>query len=344
MKVDYIIVGLGLAGIAICEKLIQNKKTFVVFDTGINTSSTVAAGLYNPVILKRFTPAWDALFQIQNAQVFYETIQKQLATTIDYKTPVHRVFSSIEEQNRWFEASDKPILEHFVVPQVIQNKNKHIQAPHGFGQVSNSGRINTIQLLETYRSYLKNNNQLFEEQFNYTSLELTAPLNYKTIEATQIIFAEGFGMKKNPFFKHLPLVGNKGELITILAPQLELDFTIKAGVFIIPIGNDLYKVGATYNWKDKTATPSMEAKNELIEKLEKIVDCEYKIVSHQAGVRPTVLDRKPLVGQHAEFKNLYVINGLGTRGVMIAPTVAQKLFDFIENGKLLDKEIDIARF
>jgi len=37
-------------------------------------------------------------------------------------------------------------------------------------------------------------------------------------------------------------------------------------------------------------------------------------------------------------------NGLGTRGVMIAPYVAKQLFDFIEKEKPLDREINISRF
>ena len=67
-------------------------------------------------------------------------------------------------------------------------------------------------------------------------------------------------------------------------------------------------------------------------------------MNHVAGVRPTVKDRRPLVGRHSEYKNLYMLNGLGTRGVMIAPYVAKELFEFIENDEALDIEIDINRF
>ena len=63
-----------------------------------------------------------------------------------------------------------------------------------------------------------------------------------------------------------------------------------------------------------------------------------------AGIRPTVKDRRPLVGRHSAHKNVYILNGLGTRGVMIAPYVASELFQFIENNKALDSEIDIKRF
>ena len=58
MKVDYIIVGSGLAGIAFCEQLKAHNKTFFVFDNGSQQSSLVAGGLYNPVILNRFTKVW----------------------------------------------------------------------------------------------------------------------------------------------------------------------------------------------------------------------------------------------------------------------------------------------
>jgi glycine oxidase len=60
MEVDYIIVGLGLAGLAFVEELLEAKKSFVVFENNSQTSSLVAGGVYNPVILKRFSPVWNA--------------------------------------------------------------------------------------------------------------------------------------------------------------------------------------------------------------------------------------------------------------------------------------------
>jgi glycine oxidase len=59
-ELDYIIVGCGLAGVSFCEELRAHGKSFVVFDDQSQQSSIVAAGLYNPVILKRFTAVWKA--------------------------------------------------------------------------------------------------------------------------------------------------------------------------------------------------------------------------------------------------------------------------------------------
>ena len=39
-----------------------------------------------------------------------------------------------------------------------------------------------------------------------------------------------------------------------------------------------------------------------------------------------------------------MLNGLGTRGVMVAPTMAKNLFNLLQKGEALDIEIDIKRF
>jgi glycine/D-amino acid oxidase-like deaminating enzyme len=51
-------------------------------------------------------------------------------------------------------------------------------------------------------------------------------------------------------------------------------------------------------------------------------------MEHFAGVRPTVKDRRPLVGTH-EYSA--ILNGLGTRGVMLGPSMAKALYNAIEN-------------
>ena len=119
---------------------------------------------------------------------------------------------------------------------------------------------------------------------------------------------------------------------------------MKSSVFLIPLGDDLYCVGATYEWEDKSNNITEKGKDELLSKLKTFLKCDFKLINQVAGIRPTVIDRRPLVGRHPENKNMYILNGLGTRGVMIAPYVAKKLFDFIEYKVRLDNEINITRF
>jgi glycine/D-amino acid oxidase-like deaminating enzyme len=345
MQVDYIVVGIGIAGVSFCEQLKANKKSFVVFDNASQQSSTVAGGLYNPVVLKRFTSVWKSKEQLKIALPLYANIEKELGIKLDYKIPVYRKFASLEEQNDWFAASDKPLLSEHLSTQIIKNKNKSIDAPFGFGEVLETGRVDVKTMVEAYKADLLNNKLLFEEGFDYNELIIeNRTASYKRVFAKNIVFTEGYGVKHNPYFNYLPLVPAKGELITIHAPDLKIDYVLKAGVFLIPLGEDLYTVGATYEWKDLSNQISNSAREELSNKLKKLINCPFKVVNQVAGIRPTVKDRRPLVGQHLKYENMYVLNGLGTRGVMIGPYVARKLYDFIEKKSPLDKEIDIRRF
>ncbi|CAM3469410.1 NAD(P)/FAD-dependent oxidoreductase [Zobellia roscoffensis] len=343
--VDYLIVGLGLAGISFCEQLEKNNKSFKVISDTSQTSSIVAGGLYNPVILKRFTLAWQAEEQMKEAKSFYVSLENKLGVKLDYTLPVYRRFHSIEEQNLWFEASDKKGLDKFLNTKIKPSTNPGIDAPFGYGEVVGTGRIDTQTLVSSYRDYLRTKGLLSEETFDFSNFNQTeGGVKYGSFSAKKIVFAEGFGLKNNPFFNYLPLQGSKGEYLFIKAPELKEGRAIKSSVFIIPQGNDIYRVGANYERNDKTNLPTESAKEELLAKLRSVLKTEFEVVDQVAGVRPTVVDRKPLVGCHPEIKSLYVLNGFGSRGVLIGPSVSKQLYALVEGNESLDPEIDIARF
>lgn len=343
--VDYIVVGSGLAGIAFCEQLLDNNCSFVVFDDNSQQSSNVAAGMYNPVILKRFTAAWKAQEQLELLGPYYNALEAKLDVKLNHPMPVYRRLFSIEEQNMWFEASDKPGLESFLSPSLIKKDVEGIEASYGFGEVKQTGWIHTDLLQRKYLDYLLRTKRLFREKFDYSKLIIQEnTVTYKGIQSKNIIFCEGFGLNTNPYFNYLPLHGTKGELLEIEIPGLDLDVVVKASVFLLPLGGQKYKVGATYNREDKTNSPTAQARLELETKLKTFLNKPYKVLSHLAEIRPTVTDRQPIVGKHPEYNNLFVLNGLGSRGVMMAPYLAKMLFDHITNQNPLVREIDIKRF
>lgn len=342
--IDFIIVGNGLAGICFAEIALQNNKSIFVFDDNSQPSSKVAGGLYNPVVLKRFSEVWKAKEQIEIAFPLYKSIEEKLKYTFDYKIPIYRKLASVEEQNNWFQAADRPNLASFLFPNLIKESLNCINSPFGFGEVLETGYLDISKLIDNYSKFLIENNSYSFERFNYKEIIFQEEyLSYKNIQARHIVFAEGFGLHSNPYFNDLPLDGTKGELLIIKAPELNLKVVVKSNIFILPLGKDLYKVGATYNWKDKTNIPTTEAKNELVQNLKALICCDFEIIKHFAGVRPTVKDRRPLVGTHYKHNNLHILNGLGTRGVMLAPFLANQLFQNITNNSSLDNEINIDR-
>src|SRR5690606_12973066 len=169
----------------------------------------------------------------------------------------------------------------FLSPDVIFGHNENIEAPFGYGEVLGTGRLDTATLLAAYGQYLLGNNLLVRETFDYKKLKIHASyVEYGSIVAKNLVFATGFGLKDNPYFNYLPLNGTKGELLTIRAPRLKEPMVIKSSVFIIPMGEDLYRVGATYNRDDKTNIPTGASRSELLRKLDTFLKCPYEVTDH----------------------------------------------------------------
>ncbi|WP_010181522.1 NAD(P)/FAD-dependent oxidoreductase [Aquimarina agarilytica] len=343
--VDYIIVGFGIGGCVLAAHLEREGKSVYVIDGSDVKASVVAAGLFNPVILKRYTMAWDGHEQLSYAKLFYNDLAFNLKTAIIEELPVLRRFHSAEEQNNWFEKIDKPELSRYLSPYLVENPTNAIQAPYKYGQVMKTGRILVRKMLEAYEEQLKNKSAYLNEDFDHSLLQINNDgVIYKGIKAKKIVFCEGFGLTKNPFFNQLSLVGNKGTYLIIESEALELKQAIKSHFFIVPLGGNRYKFGATYEQQVPKDNYEQAVRDQLVTYLNDLISVPYTIIDQVTAVRPTVRDRRPLVGQHNEHKNLYVLNGLGTRGVMIGPTVAKELVEFMENGTELRKEIDCSRY
>lgn len=340
---DYIIVGLGLAGISFTHLLEKHSKSFFVYNAGENSATLTSGAFFNPVVLKRFTPIWKAQEQMTLLRPFYEEIQQKIHSVFVEKLPTYRKFASTEEQNDWFFASEKPILQDFLSKDIKKEVSPLVSTPFGLGEVLYTGRLHTKDLVAAYQKHLKSQNLLFEERFDYEKLEIHSDyISYNDIKAKRIVFCEGFGLKNNPFFNYLPLVGCKGELLSFKAEGLSLDSVIKGDGFIFP-DQDHFKIGATYHFEDKSPEPTQEAAEELLTKLKKFLLCDFTPLAQHTAIRPTTKDRRPLVGKHPHYHNLYVLNGLGTRGSMLAPYTATALFNHIEYKQEIEKEMNISR-
>lgn len=142
----------------------------------------------------------------------------------------------------------------------------------------------------------------------------------------------------------MPFAPVKGEVITIFSPQLKLNEIISKGVFICPIGNHRYNVGATYHWDKLDDVPTKEGASELTKKLSDIIKVPFDVVDHRAGVRPAVKGRRPLLGEHPSAKNVIIFNGMGSKAVLMVPFLAEHLINHLTKGSLLMDEVNLERF
>jgi glycine oxidase len=344
MKVDTIIVGFGIAGLNYAEQLRRHKKSFIVIDPEEESASHLAAGIVNPTVLKRFNPVWKSKDFLEYSLPFYSELEANVQIQIIHPLPIYRILNNIQEQNDWGEAASRKSLEKYLNKQLISgDKYPELRSPFAFGEVMQSARVDTKRLLSNYIKKVIPH-QFLTEKFDHKALIPGALIEYKDIKALQIVFCEGYHGIKNPYFKYLPLIGAKGEILIINCDQLTEEVIFKGPIFLSPMGDKTFWVGATFERKDKTTQVSEEGKAWLLSKLKQFLKLPFEILEHKAQIRATVVDRRPLLGRHPKYDNVCLLNGVGTRGVLMSPLLSYWLFQHIENSEKLPPEADIKRF
>ena len=346
-EVDYIIVGQGLAGSILAWFLLKENKSFVIIDElKGETSSTKASGLINPITGRRFVKSWMSEELMSFAKETYTEIEQKLNCSLFKETKIHRILQTVEQQNDWASKVEDERFRDFLGKKDLVHYDKSIiKNDLACIEIAPVYKIDTPVLISCLSDYYTQKDLIIRQKFDYSLLEVNeSEVDYKGIKAKKIIFCEGFNMVYNPFFKNIPLFLSKGEVLHFEAKDLPQEYVLGGNTNIIPLGNHTFSVGATYGWGDTSPEPTQAKKDELIEKLEAIIKCPYKLLEHNAGIRPTVKDRRPVIGAHPEHKNMLVFNGLGTKGLSLSPYFAQQFVQFLDGDVELNEEVLVERF
>lgn len=344
-SVDYIIVGQGLAGTLLAHDLLEKNQSVLIIDKPhAAMASKVAAGLFNPVGVKRCIRSWRVDDFLPIAIERYRSLEKTLGTTFLNIKPIFRLFANEDNRRQWQVNCSNKGMNDFIDDFEPSNTYPYLKDDFGGASITPAGNLEVVKFLDASRVFFKSIDCLQEEKFNYDLLEEDAGI-YRNFQAKKIIFCEGFQAIYNPYFKYLPFSPTKGEILTIRIPSLEkIDKIVSKGVYILPLGNHFYRVGATFNhheWDDVVTTEGIAY---LHNKIEQILEEEYDVVSEKAGVRPTVQDRKPFLGVHPKHKKLAIFNGLGARGVIQGPYLSAHLATVLTTLEKISQDLDIQRY
>ena len=345
-KIDFIIVGQGLAGsILALELLKQNKTVLVIDNASMSLSSRVAAGIYNPIVFKRLTQSWMADKTLPIMFDFFKDAEKLFGTKLIYQTKIARVFASEQEEILWKKKAINELSE-FIAAEIHPAKNEYEFLKSEYAFVTEAGFVDVPKFLEYTKEHLVKSDSFFKGTFNYGDVIIKDnEIQYQNFVCDRLIFCEGHLAVQNPFFQNLKFKPAKGEVLTIYCEELKTSSIINKDFFILPLPEaNCFKVGATYNWLDLTDATSNEAKNTLVEKINSVVPFPYKIINQQAGVRPATIDRRPIIGMHLMHKNVGVFNGFGTKAVMLAPYFAKHFCNFMFLNQELFLDVDVKRF
>jgi glycine oxidase len=345
--IEFIVVGRGLAANTLAHTFHQNEISFKLVGTeSLSSCSKVAAGIWNPIVFKRLTKSWLADDLIPYLHTFYTDCEHRLGKKIITQRPIIKPFTEDQEKTLWLKKA-KSELENFLDETIYESKTPALQnckINNGYGVVNNCGNLDVAGFIEASTLLFKA--QILDEVFDHQALKiLDDKIVYKNTEAKHIIFCEGHLVKENPLFNWIPLKPAKGEILTIQTSSLSLMNSIfNRNGFIMDVAENNYRIGATYEWNELNEDATETGLLELNFKLENMIDGEYTVLKHEAGIRPSSIDRRPIIGSHPVFKNAFVFNGLGTKGVMLAPFFAKNFVNFYLQTEILHPEVDLKRF
>ena len=341
MEYDFLIVGLGITGSILAIELEARKKKFKIINLNSDhTSSKVAAGIMHPLALKRGSIAWRGKEFFEFSNQFYKNLELKNNTNFYKNYTLRRVFSSFEEQNNWIGKSSD-----YNYKDLIDYDSKDVEFKNSFGTgiLKKASRLKVNSFLDFFQN--KYGQNFINKKFNPEKLEIKNELFYfENNPYKKIVLCQGVNAMENLLFNYLPIIPNKGELLEVKSSYLP-NYILNTGVFSLPKENNLFTIGSTYNHLDKEPQVTLKAREELLNKLSKIIDVKYLDLQNQKyGFRPTTLDRKPLIGEHPIVKNLYVINGMGSKAVLMAPLLINDFLDAIFNNRNINSSVDIKRY
>jgi glycine oxidase len=341
--VDFLIIGQGLTGSLMAMHILaQGQRVMVMGDENNISSSQVAAGMYSPITPKRMTKGWMYDTLIGHALQVYQHLSAQLGANFIHPTDVYNCIATAKEANDFASKMvDNQFAQHIFETHAYQHL---LHQPFGSFGIKHSGWLDIPMLTTTVKYHLIAQGAYIAQKVAKDEVQSTnVGVQYQHIRAKYAVWCNGSDMYNWPMWQHAHR-GTKGDTLTIRCGGLPEQDILKKGIYLVPLGNQLYKVGATYVRNATDGTPQAEEKQQLIDKLHNMLALPFEVLKHEAAIRPTTPDRKPIVGAIPNHINQYILNGMGTKGVTYAPYFCRQLYMHIVNNHAIMPEVLATRF
>ncbi|MGC6459002.1 MAG: NAD(P)/FAD-dependent oxidoreductase [Akkermansiaceae bacterium] len=286
------IIGFGMAGACVGLQLQRAGHPVRVVDDGKQGSTGVAAGLINPVAGRNFQPSWEVEEAWAIAEPFYRSLDQDLF----HEVPILRL---------WRDDKDRAKFERKreVVERWIERVDDAGVTWRG------GGWLDCPRFLEVAkRTFLENGGEWGESG-----------------EADEKVWCCGAAGLLRKDFDGVEHRCAKGEILTVRIPGWGEEKILNRNGWIIPLGDDLYRVGASYEWEHLNSIPTEAGRARVEEILGTFTDRNFEIVDHVAGVRPIISRSIPVI-LHQKDRG-WMVNGLGSKGSIYAPRVGLEMVE-----------------
>ena len=324
-----LIVGQGLAGTTLAWCLFEAGQSVVLIDRAESTTaSSVSAGLVTPWTGRRMTH-YNGFDADWNAAVnFYRLIECRLAQPLFTEQPMVRIFVNRSDE----EIFDRRMTE--LQSGALQRWSGQLQSdgPEMRGCLMKpAGRLDV-------KRYLRASTEFFCERGLWYQVNLSLPdglLVKKDVvrvpdlelSADRVIFCQG--AVENPWFRGIPNNPSRGDVINVQLDQYQVRNVVHHSIWLVPEADGSVTAGSTYDWNFVENSPTTAGRREILRAMKRIIEGPLRVRHHTAAVRPTMKDYRPVIYRHADLNRLWIFNGLGSRGVLLAPRLAQRLVELM---------------
>lgn len=347
MYIDFLIVGQGVAGSVLAWTLDQRGcSVLLADDPALPSASAVAAGIVNPLTGRKLVRTWKADELFPFLHQFYQSIEEELQVQFFHPKTIYRPFRSEAEQTTYLALTTDPDVRQYVAESADNQQYSHfIVNPLGGIEVTQAGWLDLTEFVRIIKGYFIKKNQYFEGRVERDDLTINdSSVEWKGIEIGKVIFCDGVLARENPLFSWLPYNPVKGQILTALVENYSISAIVNQGIFILPVRSGLVKIGATYSWHDLDWQTTEDGRAFLESKVRELLKIPFEVVAQQAGIRPSTKDRRPFVGLHPNQPVVGIFGGMGTKGVSLAPYLAEQFARHLLDGEDLEPEANISRY
>jgi glycine/D-amino acid oxidase-like deaminating enzyme len=322
----------------------QRHYRVLVLDNGEENASQVAAGLINPITGQRLVKSHDLEFLLPKASALYKQLGEAFLQTFLVEMPMLRILQTASEweyaQQRFTQHEYQSYLQPCITFPPGVNK--------GFGIClqTKTAYLRTRLLLSRLKEFFITQNSYRQTRLDYHQLVFRPSIVWENIQASHIVFCEGYHALANPWFGKLPFQLAKGEILTGKMPGQSLANILNYRHWLIPLHTDHFKTGASFEHKWQTLLPTATAKAELLNTLQTVYPAfaGFDIYEHKAGIRPATLDKQPFVGAHPHYANVHIFNGFGAKGSLSIPWYVQHFITALEQSTPLAAHCHTGRY
>jgi glycine/D-amino acid oxidase-like deaminating enzyme len=331
------IIGQGLVGSLLALRLRAAGIPFVVQDVPLPGASTeVAPGIVNPLAGRHFRAPDRLPMLLEELDAAMQLAEDALGAPIWNPCPILRMFDEPTQVDRFRRGLSQAERAAYVAEQFAENTQADLNDLYGSFLTLRGGWANLPLLKNATRELLRREGRLEEQQWTVGQ----AP---RRGEVT--CFCDGWQVAKSPDWGFIPHNPAKGEMLVVrIDGALPRDRIYNQACWIQPIEPDLWRLGATYSWSHFNSDPTLDAAEDLQERLRLLTPLPFHVVDQLAGVRPIVEDYRPVIGQHPQRPDWFILNAMGSKGVLQAPACVSVLLGFMLEGKGIPPDWSVARF